>query len=103
MDILKKIEKEGRKGFNWWVLHETRQAQKKYGFDMTKHEYAASDTHNNESDAFKHAFLSRFLSYYINDSEAKRLGDINPSLIVVQLLDSNRCQTNKSTLMIIKQ
>ena len=77
MDILKKIEKEGRKGFNWWVLHETRQAQKKYGFDMTKHEYSCSDTHNNEADAFKHAYMSWVLSYFANDLKSKELGDMH--------------------------
>ena len=45
-------EKIKRKGFNWWVLHETGKAQQKYGFDMTKHEYSYSNTHNNEADAF---------------------------------------------------
>ena len=44
MDIIKKIEKEGRKGFNAWVLHETRDAQKKFGFDMTQKEGAYSNT-----------------------------------------------------------
>ena len=74
MDIWEKIK---RKGFNWWVLHETREAQKKYGFDMTKKKYSNSNTHNNEADAFKHAFLSWYLSYYHGDEEAKRLGDMH--------------------------
>ena len=29
MDILKYIEQKGLKGFNWWVLRETSEAQKK--------------------------------------------------------------------------
>ena len=77
MEILKKIEKGGRKVFNSWVLHETREAQKKYGFDMTKHEYSHSDTHNNEADAFKHAYMSWFLSYWKDDLLAKQLGDMH--------------------------
>ena len=77
MDILNKIEKGGRNAFNWWVLHETRQAQKKYGFDMTKHEYSYSNTHNNEADAFKHAYMSWFLSYFVNDIKSKELGDMH--------------------------
>ena len=77
MDLLKEIEKGGRKVFNWWVLHETREAQKEYGFDMTKREYSYSDTHNNEADAFKHAYMSWFLSYWGNDIKSKELGDMH--------------------------
>ena len=36
-----------RKKFNQVVLDATYKAQKKYGFDITKHEYSYSDTHNN--------------------------------------------------------
>ena len=61
MDIWEKIK---RKGFNWWILHETSKAQKKYGFDMTQKEGAYSNTHNNEADAFKHAYMSWFLSFW---------------------------------------
>ena len=77
MDILKEIEKKGRNWFNAWVMHETRDAQKKYGFDMTRHEYSYSDTHNNEADAFKHAYMSWFLSYWKDDITAKNLGDMH--------------------------
>ena len=77
MDIIKKIEKEGRKGFNAWVLHETRDAQKKFGFDMTQKEGAYSNTHNNEADAFKHAYMSWFLSYWKDDLTSKQLGDMH--------------------------
>ena len=41
---------------------------------MTKHEYSYSDTHNNEADAFKHAYLSWFLSYWKDELTAKQLG-----------------------------
>jgi len=47
-----------REHFNKEVLKATRKAQQKYGFDMTKHEYSYSNTHNNEADAFKHAYMS---------------------------------------------
>ena len=77
MDIIKYIEQKGRKGFNWWVLQETRDAQKKYGFDMTQKEGAYSNTHNNEADAFKHAYMSWFLSYWGNDIKSKELGDMH--------------------------
>ena len=71
MDILEEVK---RKGFNIFIDKETKDAQKKYGFAIGTGKHA---TWNNESDAFKHAFLSWFLSYYINDSEAKRLGDMH--------------------------
>ena len=74
MDIWEKIK---RQGFNWWVLHETREAQKEYGFDMTQKEGAYSNTHNNEADAFKHAYMSWFLSYWKDDLTAKQLGDMH--------------------------
>jgi len=74
MDIWEEIK---RKGFNWWVLHETRDAQKKYGFDMTQKEGAYSNTHNNEADAFKHAYMSWFLSYWWSDKTSKNLGDMH--------------------------
>ena len=44
---------------------------------MTKHEYSYSDTHNNEADAFKHAYMSWFLSYWKDDLLAKQLGDMH--------------------------
>ena len=63
--------------FNKIVLDATYKAQKKYGFDMTKHEYSCSDTHNNEADAFKHAYLSWHLAWYYGDKKAKELGDMH--------------------------
>lgn len=48
--------------------------KKKYGFNIGTGEHASW---NNEADAFKHAFLSWYLSYYLGDEEAKRLGDMH--------------------------
>ena len=77
MEILKELEKNARKGFNWWVLHETKVAQEKYGFDMTLKKNSYSNTHNNEADAFKHAYMSWFLAYWGNDKISKELGDMH--------------------------
>ena len=74
MDILKKLEKGGRAWFNDMVNDETRDAQKKFGFQINT---GKNPTWNNEADAFKHAFLSWYLSYYHGDDEAKRLGDMH--------------------------
>ena len=72
-----KLQQFARHGFNWWVNHETHKAQQKYGFDMTKHEYSYSDTHNNEADAFKHAYMSWFLAWHASDKKSKELGDMH--------------------------
>ena len=67
-----------RRKFNQIVLDATLKAQKKYGFDMTKKEYSLSNTHNNEADAFKHAYLSWLLSYkYGSDYIAEQLGNMH--------------------------
>ncbi len=67
-----------RKKFNQAVLDATVKAQKKYGFDMTKKSYSNSNTHNNEADAFKHAYLSWLLSYkYGGDFVAEQLGNFH--------------------------
>ena len=44
---------------------------------MTKHEYSYSNTHNNEADAFKHAYMSWFLAWHAGDKKAKELGDMH--------------------------
>ena len=65
-----------RNKFNQVVLDATVKAQKKYGFDMTKKSYSLSNTHNNEADAFKHAYLSWLLSYkYGGDFVSEQLGN----------------------------
>lgn len=74
MDILKNLEKEGRKGFNSYIDIVTKNAQKKYGFNIGTGKHA---TWNNEADAFKHAYLSWFLSYWKDDLTAKQLGDMH--------------------------
>ena len=67
-------EKTKRKIFNWIIDNETKDAQKKFGFQINT---GKNPTWNNEADAFKHAFLSWYLSYYHGDDEAKRLGDMH--------------------------
>ena len=63
MKNVKKIAKGvARQIFNDVVLNATRKAQEKYNFDMTKKGYSVSNTHNNEADAFKHAYMSWHLS-----------------------------------------
>ena len=68
------VEKTKRKGFNSFIDFETKDAQKKFGFQINT---GKNPTWNNEADAFKHAFLSWYLSYYHGDDEAKRLGDMH--------------------------
>ena len=64
-----------REKFNTTVLNATSKAQKKYGFDMTQKEGAYSNTHNNEADAFKHAYMSWYLSFHHGDKISKYFGD----------------------------
>lgn len=73
----KYVENFARDVFNNIVLDATSKAQKKYGFDMTQKEGAYSNTHNNEADAFKHAYLSWHLAWYYGDQKAKELGDMH--------------------------
>ena len=63
-----------RKGFNHKVLDATYKAQKKYGFEIGSGEHA---TWNNEADAFKHAYMSWYLSYADGDFISKYLGDMH--------------------------
>ena len=73
----KDIESFTRDIFNNIVLNATSKAQKKYGFDMTQKDGAYSNTHNNEADAFKHAYMSWHLAWYYGDKKAKELGDMH--------------------------
>ena len=73
----KYVENFARDVFNKVVLNATYKAQKKYGFDMTQKEGAYSNTHNNEADAFKHAYMTWHLSWYYGDQKAKELGDMH--------------------------
>ena len=78
MEKIKKfVSNIARDAFNKIVLNATYKAQKKYGFDMTKHEYSYSNTHNNEADAFKHAYMAWHLAWYYGDNKAKELGDMH--------------------------
>lgn len=74
MSILKSIEKGGRKVFNSYINIVTKNAQKKYGFEIGTGEHA---TWNNEADAFKHAYMSWFLSFWGSDIKSKELGDMH--------------------------
>ena len=51
----------GRRIFNTYVLHKTREYQKKYGFEIGE---GKNGTWNNESDAFKHAYMQWLLAFY---------------------------------------
>ena len=71
---MSKIKNPIREKFNKDVLNATYKAQKKYGFEMGTGEHA---TWNNEADAFKHAYLSWYLSYKYGDEIAKYFGDMH--------------------------
>ncbi|MBE7712440.1 MAG: hypothetical protein E7Z87_01705 [Cyanobacteria bacterium SIG26] len=60
------------KKYSSWIFDETLKYQKQYGFDIGKGEHA---TWNNESDAFKHAFMQAHLSLLFGKKIAKVLGD----------------------------
>ncbi len=75
--VFDKLTEEKRNQLNREVLEATYKAQKKYGFDMTKHVYSYSNTHNNAADAFKHVYSSWYLSYYYGQTVAKWLGNMH--------------------------
>ena len=64
---------KGRKVFNSYIVHKTKEYQKKYGFDIGD----GNSTHNNEADAFKHAYMQWVLGYYFGNDIAKKLGDMH--------------------------
>ncbi len=64
----------GRKAFNSYVLNSTKDYQKKYGFKLGE---GGEETHNNEADAFKHAYMQWLLNYYFDSNVAKHLGDMH--------------------------
>ena len=53
-----------RKIFNTIVDYATQKAHEDYGIERNEGDYP---TWNNESDAFKHTYLSWFLSWFIDD------------------------------------
>lgn len=75
--IFDKLTYEQRQQFNKIVLDATYKAQKIYGFDMTRKPDSYSNTHNNEADAFKHVYLSWYLSHYYGRAVAKWLGNMH--------------------------
>ena len=48
-----------REQFNDYIVKQTFKYQKQYGFNLGK---GKESTHNNEADAFKHAYLSAWLT-----------------------------------------
>lgn len=65
-ELLGKNFPANRQEFNDFIDRETIKYQKKYGFEID-HTAKGMGTHNNESDAFKHAFMQTWLSIYTGD------------------------------------
>ena len=61
-----------RESINKKTLDATYKAQKIYNFEIGKGEHA---TWNNEADAFKHAYMQWYLTYFHGSGIAKTLGD----------------------------
>ena len=66
------IDALNRKEVNDIVLKQTYKYQKIYNFDMGT---GTEATHNNEADAFKHAFMSAYLSIVNGKSYSQMAGD----------------------------
>lgn len=65
--IVKKIDEKGSKHFLKYISKEVLKYHKIYGFHL-------GDAHNNEADAFRHAFMQAFLTC-LSDDVAKTLGN----------------------------
>lgn len=63
-----------REKINKVTLDATFKAQQKYGFEIGT---GSHSTWNNEADAFKHAYMQWYLSYYHGLPTAKLLGDFH--------------------------
>ena len=63
-----------REQFNKFIDSETKKYQKKYGFEIGTNN-SIHDTHNNEADAFKHAFMQSWLAFNFGKIISKTLGD----------------------------
>jgi len=63
-----------RENINKVTLDATFKAQQKYGFEIGTGPHS---TWNNEADAFKHAYMQWYLSYYHGIPTAKLLGDFH--------------------------
>lgn len=70
--ISDKIDAFNRKKVNEVVLKQTYKYQKIYDFDMGT---SSEATHNNEADAFKHAFMSAYLTITNGKTYSKSAGD----------------------------
>ena len=66
--------KDLRENLNNNILKATSKAQKKYGFSIGTGEHA---TWNNEADAFKHAYLSWYLTHNYGRGVAEWLGNMH--------------------------
>ena len=58
--------------FSSWMKKITKEYQKKYGFDMGENNDV---TWNNEGDAFRHVYMQAFLSIYMGENVAEKLGN----------------------------
>jgi hypothetical protein len=74
MNIKEKLELE-RKNFNEEIDTKTKKYQKIFGFEINLD--SKYPTWNNESDAFKHAFMQAVLSVRNNDFVSKFVGDFH--------------------------
>jgi len=63
-----------RKDFNKKILDATYYYQKKYGFQIGT---GIEATHNNEADAFKHAFMQAYLTLRFDRNISQMLGDFH--------------------------
>ena len=68
------MTREKREKFNRDVLKATYKAQVKYGFEMGTGKEA---THNNEADAFKHVYMSWYLTHNYGWGIAEWLGNMH--------------------------
>lgn len=74
MQLQDKIPALTKIGISDVALKQTYKYQKKYGFKMGTGE---DGTHNNEADAFKHAFMQAYATICINRGWAKLGGDFH--------------------------
>ena len=65
--IVEKIDEKGSKSFLKYITKEVLKYHKIYGFQL-------GNAHNNEADAFRHAFMQAFLTC-LHENIAQSLGD----------------------------
>ncbi|MBR6127987.1 hypothetical protein IKQ21_09915 [bacterium] len=74
MDIKNRLPALTKAGVSEKALKQTYKYQKIYGFNMGTGEHG---THNNDADAFKHAFMQAYATICVNRAWAKFGGDIH--------------------------